>query len=141
MLIHAHLLTVCVSLALVDAVPSPPRLFEGGALPQGTRSHQPAWRAFSDKIIERIWGSEDVGIKSIHWEEPQKHTRSRHDEDLLLRFNISTAEEAASLAAIADSMYLDVWEFNRDWVDIRIAKNTVRSGPRMELFAFTDRVF
>lgn len=127
MRLHAHFLAACTYLFLVKAVPSPPRLFEGGAVSRSTVSSQPIWRVFSDKIIEKIWGLEEAATKRTQWKEPQINTKSRYDEDLLLRFNISTAEEAASLAAVAESMFLDVWEFNKNWVDIRIAKNTVRS--------------
>jgi extracellular matrix protein 14 len=43
----------------------------------------------------------------------------------VLRFNISTAEESASLADAADTLLLDVWGFAHNWVDIRLSKDTV----------------
>jgi len=46
---------------------------------------------------------------------------------VVLRFNISTAEEAASLAEAVDVLMLDVWEFAHDWVDIRLSKDIIPS--------------
>jgi hypothetical protein len=44
---------------------------------------------------------------------------------MVLRFNITTAEEASALAEASSILFLDVWEFSDDWVDIRIAKDNV----------------
>jgi extracellular matrix protein 14 len=44
---------------------------------------------------------------------------------MVLRFRITTAEEARALAEAADILYLDVWEYADDWVDIRMAKDVV----------------
>ncbi|KAI7563178.1 hypothetical protein KC319_g9506 [Hortaea werneckii] len=54
------------------------------------------------------------------------HTFARYGGDVVLRFNISTHDEAKSLAEAADTLLLDVWEFTQDWVDIRLAKDIVR---------------
>jgi extracellular matrix protein 14 len=43
----------------------------------------------------------------------------------VLRFTIRSAEEAKALAEAADILFLDVWEFNEDWADIRVAKDVV----------------
>lgn len=50
---------------------------------------------------------------------------------MVLRFNISTDDEAKSLSEAADTLLLDVWEFSRDWVDIRLSKDIV--GPLLGL--------
>lgn len=44
-----------------------------------------------------------------------------------MRFNIGSAEEASALAEAVNVLFLDVWEFNSDWVDIRLSKDVVRS--------------
>ncbi|OTA39525.1 hypothetical protein BTJ68_00567 [Hortaea werneckii EXF-2000] len=59
------------------------------------------------------------------------HTFARYGGDVVLRFNISTPDEAKSLAEAADTLLLDVWEFTQDWVDIRLAKDIV--GPLLGL--------
>lgn len=45
----------------------------------------------------------------------------------MLRFKIRTAEEAEALAEAVDILFLDVWEFNDDWADLRLAKDVVPS--------------
>ncbi|KAL8707876.1 MAG: hypothetical protein Q9220_007160 [cf. Caloplaca sp. 1 TL-2023] len=47
--------------------------------------------------------------------------------DLVLRFDIDTPEEAAALAEAVNVLFLDVWEFNPNWVDIRLSKDVVPS--------------
>jgi len=69
--------------------------------------------------------SKTFGKDRTQWKEPPVQTKSRRGEDLLLRFNVSTPEDVASLAEIASYMYLDVWEYAEDWVDIRMAKDVL----------------
>lgn len=45
---------------------------------------------------------------------------------MVLRFNITNEHEAAALAEASNALYLDVWEFSENWVDIRLAKDVVR---------------
>ena len=91
------------------------------------------WRRLSDAIIRRIWGLPEKQ-KSLGADDddtdpaggaPERKLLARYGEDMVLRFNISTAEEASALAEASDILFLDVWEFNEDWVDIRIAKDVV----------------
>ncbi len=51
--------------------------------------------------------------------------RTRYGGDVVLRFRVKTAEEVKALAEAADTLYLDIWEFADDWVDIRMAKDVV----------------
>ena len=56
---------------------------------------------------------------------PTNAVKERYDKDIVLRFNISTAEEAVALAEAADTLFLDVWDFTAAWADIRLAKDVV----------------
>ncbi|KAL9006249.1 MAG: hypothetical protein Q9188_001021 [Gyalolechia gomerana] len=47
--------------------------------------------------------------------------------DIVLRFKVSSAEEATALTEAINVLFLDVWEFNSDWVDIRLSKGVVPS--------------
>lgn len=58
---------------------------------------------------------------------PSGRLLARYGEDIVMRFNISSADEASALAEASDILFLDVWEFNENWVDIRIAKDVVPS--------------
>jgi extracellular matrix protein 14 len=51
--------------------------------------------------------------------------RARYDEDIVLRFNISSINEAEALAEAAAILFLDIWESSSEWVDIRLAKDVV----------------
>lgn len=44
----------------------------------------------------------------------------------MLRFKIDSAEEATALSDAINVLFLDVWEFNSEWVDIRLSKDVVR---------------
>ena len=50
---------------------------------------------------------------------------ARYGGDVVLRFNISSADEAKALAEASNILFLDIWEFRDDWVDIRLAKDVV----------------
>ncbi|KAJ9622686.1 putative metallocarboxypeptidase ecm14 [Taxawa tesnikishii (nom. ined.)] len=114
--------------SLVAAVPS-------AFAPQEpfVQPHQPAWRIVSDRIIEKVWGLDDKTTskkyrsKNREANAPPARASAQYGQDILLRFNISTAEEAKSLAEAANTLYLDVWEYNENWVDIRLAKRIVPS--------------
>lgn len=50
---------------------------------------------------------------------------ARYGQDIVLRFTLKTAEEALAFKEASSDLFLDVWEFNEDWADIRLAKDTV----------------
>jgi len=56
----------------------------------------------------------------------EKFLGGRHGGDMVLRFTVTTEEEAVALAEASNTLFLDVWEFNENWVDIRLAKDVVR---------------
>ncbi|KAH7359635.1 putative metallocarboxypeptidase ECM14 [Pyrenochaeta sp. MPI-SDFR-AT-0127] len=92
------------------------------------------WRRLSDAIIKRIWKLPedqkrlDTPGWSTHSEtDPADELVARYSDDVVLRFKIRTVKEAAALAEAADVLFLDIWEFNEDWADIRIAKDVVPS--------------
>jgi extracellular matrix protein 14 len=94
------------------------------------------WRSLSERLIEKIWTQtpthEEKESKIKRPSKPEEqllpaHTLARYGGDVLLRFNISTSEEAKSLAEASDTLLLDIWEFANDWVDIRLAQELVPS--------------
>ena len=104
-------------------------------------SHPPRpWRRLSDAILQKIWhpqeSQETLAVDNAPTKGPGRDLLARYGNDIVLRFTITTADEASALAEAADTLFLDVWEFNSDWVDIRIAKDVVRHFPR-----FPNRCF
>ncbi|GJD03796.1 zinc carboxypeptidase [Colletotrichum higginsianum] len=53
--------------------------------------------------------------------------RDDHVNEVVLRFNLTTAEEETAFAAAAARTFLDIWTFNREYVDVRIPKRDIRS--------------
>jgi extracellular matrix protein 14 len=58
---------------------------------------------------------------------PATKVLTRYGGDVVLRFQITGAQEAKALAEATSVLFLDVWEFTREWVDVRLAKETVSS--------------
>lgn len=114
--------------SLAAAAPHEDVRFTNGAPASHPHSPRP-WRRLSDCIIRKIWGlpekQKSLGSAGAATTEPLADTR--YGEDVVLRFTIQTSEEAAALAEAVDVLFLDVWEFNEDWADLRIAKDVVPS--------------
>nr|POE79587.1 putative metallocarboxypeptidase ecm14 [Quercus suber] len=132
--------------SLVGAVPSPATHIEPPSPQQRQQQQIPfsapspllraspprsRWRALSDRLVE-TWFGPARHHQSAHLPSTPRpdrnappHTMARYGGDVVLRFNISTSDEARSLADAADTLLLDVWEFSQDWVDIRLAKDIV----------------
>jgi extracellular matrix protein 14 len=91
------------------------------------------WRRLSDAIIRRIWklpeDQQSLGGQDTHsaGDALGDKLAAQYSEDVVLRFRIGTAEEASALADAADVLFLDVWEFNEDWADLRLSKDVVPS--------------
>ncbi|KAL9104963.1 MAG: hypothetical protein Q9163_000135 [Psora crenata] len=52
---------------------------------------------------------------------------ARYGGDLVLRFRIKSSKESEVLAEAIRVLFLDVWESNTEWVDIRLSKAVVPS--------------
>ena len=82
------------------------------------------WRKLADTLIRRIWGS-SVQESSSDGSPAEASISSRYGGEVVLRFSISTEEEARSLNEATNILFLDVWQINEKWIDIRIAKDVV----------------
>jgi extracellular matrix protein 14 len=92
------------------------------------RSSDPSsWRKFTASVISRVWPS-----WGSHKSYPQGDAAaqsnarsSRYLKDVVLRFNLTTPDQALAIKEAAEDLYLDIWEHTDDWVDIRVAKDIV----------------
>ena len=93
--------------------------------------HTSLWRSITDPIIRNIWRvSQDESLSSRPKEHGKKDSSAqlaRHGHEIVLRFNITTSVESKALSEAADTLFLDVWEYTDDWVDIRLSKDIVPS--------------
>ena len=96
-------------------------------------SSTPTWRRLTNNLVDSIWPhpKPEPASPSYHSSKTDRHARfsppARHGGDLVLRFNLSTSEEAASLIDAADTLLLDIWEFSHEWVDVRLSVDIVSS--------------
>lgn len=126
------LLTVAVlsgtSLGLPDILTPPRSSLSNNVFPRLT------W--LRDTVIESIFGlprrrCHEATSHGRNLRGPDHHPQlprkllARYGEDVVLRFNLSTAEEERALAEAADTLFLDVWEFTSNWADIRLRKDDV----------------
>ncbi|KAH0354169.1 hypothetical protein KCU81_g1282, partial [Aureobasidium melanogenum] len=119
----SSLLLTAVSTLLaptVYAVPSHPQ----PPPPSQQPSHRPVWRSVTDAIVRNIW---NPPVNSHLEPAVNALPHHKHSEDVVVRFNISNARDASSLADAADTLFLDLWEFTDDWVDIRMQKDLIPS--------------
>lgn len=130
--IVAVLSVLLLSLSLISAAPHAssysPSIFNAA-------HHSPSprpWRRLSDAIVRMVWGlpenHQSLGAdKDAEAPDgtPVRKVLAHYGDDIVMRFTIGTVEEASALAEAARILFLDVWEFNDDWVDIRIAKGVV----------------
>ncbi|KAI9760969.1 MAG: putative metallocarboxypeptidase ecm14 [Chaenotheca gracillima] len=58
---------------------------------------------------------------------PPARLLTRYGGDVVLRFKMKTVEESHALTEAINVLFLDVWEFRDDWVDIRLSKDVVPS--------------
>ena len=114
-------------------------------LPLQASQHSPNERRLlkrlRDGIIEKIWRIPvDSSSEACHMRtaslasKPPSKLLARYGGDVVLRFNIQSAEEAKALSEAANILFLDVWEFTSEWADVRLARDVVCLAPtRMTL--------
>ena len=91
-----------------------------------------SWFSYArDNLVQTIWrippSSESTAAhgKALALARPPPTFLARYGGDLVLRFEINSVDEAEALAQAINVLFLDVWEFTTDWVDIRLSKDVV----------------
>jgi len=127
--------------SLVLAVPSvtnrqPASSYQVPLFPQPASTGRRPWYRISDPIIRYIWrvperqqDGQRSGKADISRSPPGPKQSPRYGGDVVLRFKIRSAEEASALAEASNVLFLDVWEFTKEWVDVRLAKEVASVYP------------
>lgn len=100
-----------------------------------------AWSKLRNKLVVKIFGSKERHHGSLNHQHLSSSGQkalgdvgakraalyTKYQNDVVLRFNISSAEEARALAEATEVLYLDVWSVTKDHADIRVDKDVVQS--------------
>ncbi|KAK0635439.1 hypothetical protein B0T17DRAFT_485659 [Bombardia bombarda] len=133
-----NLIAIALSVVLVLALLSP-AVDAAGIRPswhQGRnhdRHHAPdgrhtttLWTRLRESATELLFGRPPVAKSNILL--PNAAQKSQYGKDVVLRFNVTNSDEEAALASATDQLlFLDVWAFTREFVDIRLDKEYVPS--------------
>lgn len=87
------------------------------------------WIRFRDWVIESIWDIPKPARSSEESPRDPLPSRivARYGSDVVLRFHLRDKEEAEALAEASEILFLDVWTSTPEFVDIRLAREVVRS--------------
>ncbi|KAL2169625.1 hypothetical protein VTG60DRAFT_5850 [Thermothelomyces hinnuleus] len=75
-----------------------------------------------DSAVEAVFGRPPTKPKD---QRPGPQLQSRYRNDVVVRFNVTNPEEEGAIAQAVSQMFLDVWAFTPDFVDVRLAKDDV----------------
>lgn len=125
-------ITLLALLAALDAAHGadnqPQRPFDNSnnnhATPPASERWFPFLTRFRDGAIEFIFGRHPTKDAANPPPIPDD-LRALYANELVLRFNVTTFEEEEELAKATDRLFLDVWAFTNDYVDIRLHTDEV----------------
>ncbi|KAJ0117662.1 zinc carboxypeptidase [Diaporthe amygdali] len=90
--------------------------------PHPDRSVFPWLTWLRDSAVQMVFGRP----ASKDFEQKIPNLGRKYQDEIILRFNISTAEEEAALAEATERLFLDIWSWDGT-VDLRVQKNYVKS--------------
>ena len=86
----------------------------------------PFLRWLRDSTIEVVFGRPTNQNRNKPTK-PNGALPARYRSDVVVRFNVTNSEEEGALSEAADRLFLDVWSFTPQYVDIRIHKDDIAS--------------
>jgi extracellular matrix protein 14 len=91
--------------------------------------HTSLIQQLSNYLTKWVYGVEpaDPAIEPSPRTSVSKKLEAQYNGDVVLRFNITTEQDARALSEAVNTLFLDVWEFTAEWADIRVAKDVVSS--------------
>lgn len=87
-----------------------------------------ARKSVTDVVCDYFYRAEGTQASLLHdpLPKPAHQYLALYDNQVVLRFSVTTLEESQSLTEAADILFLDVWNTGSDGVDIRLATDVVR---------------
>lgn len=86
----------------------------------------PSLTRLSHGIVEFIFGRPTAKVDSAA-SQFRQNLVAKYANDVVLRFNLTTIEDEQAMSDAAYRLFLDVWAFTKDYVDVRIHKDDVAS--------------
>lgn len=126
--------TAAASITGDDYAPTPQQNYHQHVTQSSkSRNTLPQLTWLRDVAVEMVFGPSPKSSlpRTTKPSRPQATSRlpttlsAQYGGDVVLRFNISTAEEEGAFAEVADTLLLDIWEFNHNWVDVRLREDDV----------------
>ena len=128
----------CLSPVAASSLPLPPSPNSHGIPTSNGHDYRRSWLVRArNSMIESIWSvtpdsiSKAAKVSPCRQANPPQKVLARYGGDVVLRFDVKSHEEAEALASAVHVLFLDVWEFTTDWVDIRISKDVVSFANRI----------
>lgn len=97
---------------------------------------QRPWIRLRNWLIETVWGIRKSSSKhSSSGNCPhlsRKKTLIRYGSDVVLRFHLHNVDDMAAITEATDTLLLDIWASTNEFVDIRLARETVSDASSYE---------
>ncbi len=84
----------------------------------------PFLRWLRDNAVEFVFGRPTNRTKDTRIL-PNGALPTRYRNDVVVRFNVTNSEEEGALSEAADRLFLDVWAFTHEFVDIKIHQDNI----------------
>lgn len=84
-----------------------------------------AW--LRDGAVEFVFGAPPAKTAARPTSHIQAAFQNKYKDQVVLRFNLTTVEEETVFAEAAARLFLDVWAFNHEYVDVRLRNDDVAS--------------
>lgn len=117
-------LALAFTFPIVSGAGIQPSRYEGDTRSEPSSHVFPFLKWLRDSAVEVVFGKPSTRTKGSR---PGAALESRYRNDVVVRFNVTNSEEEGALAAAAGQMFLDVWAFTPEYVDVRLDKEDVPS--------------
>ncbi|KAK3326499.1 hypothetical protein B0H66DRAFT_551085 [Apodospora peruviana] len=88
----------------------------------------PFLRWLRDSAVEIVFGPPpSSGRRGAKETKPDAALWSQYRKEVVVRFNVTNSEEEAALSRAANQMFLDIWAFTPEYVDIRLHRDYLSS--------------
>jgi extracellular matrix protein 14 len=130
-LVHILLVSVVVSVSVLAQAPPNHRSHHVIAETSASPRLFPFLTWLRDGAIELIFGRPPAKVETATATKFRENLMARYADEVVLRFNVTTLDEEQALSEAAGRMFLDVWAFTKDFVDIQLHRDDVASLLRL----------